>query len=66
MTDSVHHHSTRPWYMRPPLWVLGIVLVSLAAFGIVEIIGRPAPTPYSAFLDQLDAGNVTSIILREC
>ena len=62
MTD-VHPHCTRPWWMRPPVWLLGIVLVT-RRLGIVEIIGRPAATPYSTFLDQLDAGNVASITFR--
>jgi hypothetical protein len=50
--------------MRPPVWVLGLVLVALAAFGIVEMIGRPAATPYGIFLDQLDAGNIASVTFQ--
>ena len=64
MTDAVQLHCTRPWYMRPPVWVLGVVLVALALFGIIEMIGRPAALPYSEFLDQLDAGNVASVIFQ--
>lgn len=63
MTSGTHHHSKRPWYGRPPIWVLGVVLLALAAFGIVELIDRPTVTPYSAFLDQLDAKNVASVTI---
>jgi ATP-dependent Zn protease len=64
MVDAIQRHCTRPWYMRPPVWVLGIVLVALAVFGIVEMIDRPAAIPYGAFLDQLDAGNVASVTFQ--
>jgi len=65
MTDvAQQHHCTRPWYMRPPVWLLGVVLLGLTAFGIVEMIGKPPITAYSAFLDQLDAGNVVSVTFQ--
>jgi len=64
MTDAVQHHCTRAWYMRPPVWVLGLVVVALAIFGIMEMINRPAAMPYSDFLDQLDAGNVASVTFK--
>jgi ATP-dependent Zn protease len=65
MTDIAHHqHCTRPWYMRPPVWLLGVVLVALAVFGIIEMAGKPAATPYGAFLDQLEAGNVASVTFQ--
>jgi hypothetical protein len=50
--------------MRPPVWVLGLFVVALAAFGIVEMIGRPAATSYGVFLDQLDAGNIASVTFQ--
>ena len=61
MTDSTHFHCTRPWYMRPPVWFLGFVVAALVVIGIVDSLGGPASTPYSRFLDQLDAGNVASV-----
>lgn len=61
MTDMMQHHCSRPWYLRPPVWLLGIIVVGLAVFGIMESLGRPTLTPYSSFLDQLDAGNVASV-----
>ncbi len=64
MTDVVQHHCTRSWYMRPPAWVLGVVLVALAVFGVMEMINRPVAIPYSDFLDQLDAGNVASVTFK--
>ena len=65
MTDiALHKHCTRPWYMRPPVWVLGAVVIALIVFGIVETAGRPTVTPYGSFLDQLDAGNVASVTFK--
>jgi len=64
MTDAVHAHCTRPWYLRPPVWLLGIVAAALIAFAAVEVAGRPAATAYSVFLDQLDAGNIASVMLQ--
>jgi ATP-dependent Zn protease len=65
MTDMAQHqHCTRAWYMRPPVWVLGLIVVALIVFGVVESLGRPAATPYSSFLDQLDAGNVASVTFQ--
>lgn len=63
IAHTVHHHCTRPWYLRPPVWVLAVVFLGLAAFGIVEFSHRPSATAlsYSDFLNQLDAGNVASV-----
>ncbi len=63
MADTAHPHCTRPWYLRPPVWVIGVVLLGLVAFGIVKFINRPSPTAlsYSEFLAQLDAGNIASV-----
>ncbi len=36
MTEAAQHgHCTRPWYMRPPVWVIGIVVLALAIYAIV-------------------------------
>jgi ATP-dependent Zn protease len=65
MTDAVqHHHCAVPLWRRPPILLLGIVVVALAIFAIVEAAGIPAATPYGAFLDQLDAGNVASVTFK--
>jgi FtsH Extracellular len=63
MADAAHHHCTRPWYLRPPVWILGVVLLGLAAFAIVQLSTRPSPMAlsYGAFLSQLDADNVASV-----
>ncbi len=64
MTDAVQHHCTRPWWLRPPVWLIGIALVALAVYAIVEVTGKPAFISYSAFLDQLDAGNIASVTFK--
>jgi len=50
--------------MRPPVWLIAIAAVLLLIFAIVEMGARPAATPYGAFLDQLDAGNVATVTFR--
>jgi ATP-dependent Zn protease len=50
--------------MRPPVWLLGIVILALAIYAIVEAASGPAATPYGMFLDQLDAGNVAGVTLQ--
>ncbi len=63
MTDTAaHQHCTRPWYMRPPVWIVFVVVAALAAFGVAEMRGGPTTVRYSDFLNQLDAGNVASVI----
>jgi ATP-dependent Zn protease len=64
MADAAHHHCTRPWYLRPPVLILGVVLLGLAAFGIVQMSSRPAVMSYGDFFDQLDAGNVASVTFQ--
>ncbi len=64
MADVVQHHCTRPWWLRPPVWFIGIAAALLAVFAMTEIAGRPAAAPYGAFLDQLDAGNVASVTFQ--
>jgi FtsH Extracellular len=60
-----HQHCTRPWYMRPPVWLLGlVVVVGLIVFAVARSSGGPTVIPYSSFLDQLDAGNVASVIFQ--
>ena len=61
MADTAQYHCTRAWYLRPPVWLLAVILLGLAAFGAVEMINRPALLQYSDFLDQLDSGNVASV-----
>lgn len=65
MTDAVQHHQcTVPLWRRPPVLLLGVIVVALAIFAIVEAASIPAATPYSAFLDQLDAGNVAGVTFK--
>jgi len=65
MTDAVQHqHCTRAWYMRPPVWFIGAAVAAVLAFVIFEQTGGSTATPYGAFLDQLDAGNVASVTFQ--
>ena len=64
MTDAVQHHCTRPWWRRPPVWLVGIAAMTLAIFTVIEMADRPAATPYGTFLDQLAAGNVASVTFQ--
>ncbi len=50
--------------MRPMVWVLGVVVLALALFGVMEMLNSPAAIPYGNFLDQLDAGNVASVTFK--
>jgi hypothetical protein len=44
------------------VWFIGIAAVLALVISIaVEEAGKHAPTPYGAFLDQLEAGNVASV-----
>jgi ATP-dependent Zn protease len=54
-------HCHMPWWKRPPFWFVVIVAVSLLVVFVKEKIDKPVLTPYSAFLDQLEAGNVASV-----
>jgi hypothetical protein len=57
MTHEIKH-CDRPGWKRPPVWFIAIVAVVL--LGIVgiefETAGKPIATPYSTFLDQVEAG----------
>jgi hypothetical protein len=60
-------HCHRPWWKRPPFWfiVIAAVLALLIVVGTeIESTIKSAPTSYSAFLDQLEGGNVASVTFR--
>jgi hypothetical protein len=59
MTNPTQH-CQRPWWKRPPVWLLAVVLLGALAYVVAKETGRPGPMPYGAFLDQVDAGNVAS------
>jgi len=63
MADAAQQqqHCTRAWYMRPPVWLLAIVLTGLAIFGVMKMASGPAAISYSNFLVQLDGGNIASV-----
>lgn len=55
----------QPWWKRRPAWYVGGAVALALLIGVaIEQAGSPAPAPYSAFIDQLEAGNVTSITLQ--
>jgi ATP-dependent Zn protease len=57
-------HCRMPWWKRPPFWFVVIVAVSLLVVFVKEKIDKPTLTPYSAFLDQLEAGKVASVTFQ--
>ena len=61
MTDAAQPHRSWPWYKRPWIWIAGVVLVALAAFGFMEMGSGRTAIHYSDFLDQLDTNNVASV-----
>jgi ATP-dependent Zn protease len=58
-------HCHRPWWKRPPFWFIVIAAALLLSVLVIEQTGKPTLTPYSAFLDQLEAGNVASVVFHE-
>jgi ATP-dependent Zn protease len=46
------------------VWFIGIVAVALVVVAVIEGTEKAAVTPYSAFLDQLEAGNVASVTFQ--
>lgn len=59
-------HCDRPWWKRPPVWFIAIAaMLLLIGVGIeIEKTSKTAPTPYGAFLDQLEAGTVASVTIQ--
>ncbi|TSA16362.1 MAG: hypothetical protein D4R74_04700 [Betaproteobacteria bacterium] len=57
-------HCHRPWWKRPPFWFILIVAVLLVVVFVAEQTDKPDLTPYSLFLDQLEAGNVASVTFQ--
>lgn len=64
MTHAMEH-CDRPWWKRPPIWFIAIAaVITLLIVVVNETDGKPALTPYSTFLDQLEAGNVASVTFQ--
>ena len=59
MTDPTQH-CHRPWWKRPPVWFLAVILLGALAYVVAKEAGGPVSMPYGVFLDQLEAGNVAS------
>jgi len=54
-------HCDRPWWKRPTVWFVAIVVVALIGVAVVKQTDQPAATPYSTFLDQVEAGKIASV-----
>lgn len=54
-------HCHRPWWKRPPVWFIAIAAAVLLGVAVVRQTEQPAATPYSTFLDQLEAGKIASV-----
>lgn len=57
-------HCQRPWWKRPPIWLLAVVLLGVLVYLIAKEFGTPMPMPYGVFLYQLEAGNVASATFK--
>lgn len=54
-------HCDRPWWKRPPVWFIAIVVLALIGVAVVKQTDKPAATPYSTFLDQVEAGKIANV-----
>jgi ATP-dependent Zn protease len=57
-------HCNRPWWMRPPVWFIAIIVVALLSMAVVEHFDKSPSLSYSALLDQIDAGNIASVTVH--
>jgi ATP-dependent Zn protease len=58
-------HCDRPWWKRPPVWLIAIAAVLLLVVAVIEQTDQRATAMlYSTFLDQLEAGNVASVSFK--
>lgn len=60
MTHAMKH-CDRPWWKRPPVWFIAIVVLALISVAVVKQTDQPAATPYSMFLDQVETGKIASV-----
>ena len=66
MTDGAVH-CQRPWWKRPPVWFIAIAALAALLISLAVELGPSAKLTrmsYSAFLDQLDAGNIASVTFQ--
>ncbi|MGA8901701.1 ATP-dependent metallopeptidase FtsH/Yme1/Tma family protein, partial [Bradyrhizobium sp.] len=63
MALASENRSKRAGYRSPLMWIVGLIVVALGVFGVVEMNKGPAAISYSGFLDQLDAGNVANVTI---
>ena len=59
MASAVQQH--RSWYKRPLTWVVAVILIAFAIFGVREAANRPPRISYGEFLIQLDASNIANV-----
>jgi hypothetical protein len=61
--DDIHGPS---WWRTSKVWWFIVIAAAsiLLLVVVIEKAGKPAPTPYSTFLDQLEAGNVASVTFQ--
>lgn len=63
MTHAMQH-CDRPCWKRPPVWFIAIAAAVLIGVALFEQTDKRAATPYSTFLDQVEAGNVASVAFQ--
>ena len=59
-----HIHCSCPWYRRPPVWLGALLVLGIAILIGVKVVERPPVVSYAGFFDQLEAGNVVSIVFH--
>lgn len=57
-------HCQRPWWKRPPVWLIAIVAALLLAVVVIKQADKRPVTPYGVFLDQVEAGTIASITFQ--
>ena len=38
MADAARHSCTRPWYLRPPVWLLAVLVVGAVVYATIEML----------------------------
>jgi ATP-dependent Zn protease len=64
--EELKHLNHSSWWRGTKIWWFAglAVILTMLAIVVVEKAAKPAMTPYSAFFDQLEAGNIASVTIQ--